>query len=68
MPFVQGQLRNTPLSVNIKTECAHCNQSMHIDIDSDLKYRVEEEGANPIIFIPIVDFSKLNTPSIIDSF
>jgi len=41
---------------------------MHIEIDSDLKYSVEEEGADPIVFIPEVDFSKLEDPSIIDAF
>ena len=41
---------------------------MHIDIDSDLKYHVEEEGANPIVFVPLVNFAKLADPSIIDAF
>ena len=41
---------------------------MHIDIDSDLKYHVEEEGANPIVLVPLVNFSKLADPSIIDAF
>ena len=52
----------------VKTECAHCSQPMHIEIDSELSYRVREEGADPIIFIPQVDFHKLEDPSIIDSF
>jgi len=65
---VQGQLRGESLSVVVKTECAHCSQPMHIEIDSELSYRVREEGADPIIFIPQVDFHKLEDPSIIDSF
>jgi len=41
---------------------------MHIEIDSELHHRVREKGADPIIFIPRVDFNSLEDPSIIDSF
>jgi hypothetical protein len=41
---------------------------MRIEIDSELNYSVREDGAAPIIFIPQVDFQKLEDPSIIDSF
>jgi hypothetical protein len=41
---------------------------MHMEIDSDLNHRVGEEGADPITFIPQVDFQKLEDPSIIDRF
>jgi hypothetical protein len=41
---------------------------MHIEIDSDLNYCVKEEGADPIIFIPEVDFKELEDPSIIEAF
>ena len=68
VPFVQGQLRKEPLSVHIETECAHCAQPMHIEIDSELRYRVEEEGADPLVFSPQVDFDRLSEPSIIDAF
>ena len=68
MPFVQGQLRGEKLSVVIKTECGHCREPLHIEIDSELKYRVLEEGAEPLIHVPLVDLQKLDEPSIIDSF
>jgi hypothetical protein len=29
---------------------------------------VEEEGADPLVFIPMVDFSRLKDPSIINVF
>ena len=67
MPFVQGHLRNEPLAVTIRTECAHCAREMQIEVDSQLRYRVAE-GADPLIFIPLVDFEKLKDPSIIDAF
>jgi hypothetical protein len=74
MPFVQGRLRTAfdknsqPLSVVVKTECAHCAQPLHLEIDSEMRYRVEEEGAAPMISVPVVDFSKLTEPSIVDVF
>ena len=68
MPFVQGQLRNEPLSVVVRTECAHSAQPLHIEIDQALKVRVEEKGAAPMVFVPLVDFDKLEDPSIIDAF
>ncbi len=65
---MQGQLQSEPLSVAIRTECAHCSQPMNIEIDSQVNCRVQEEGAEPMVFVPIVDFEKLTDPSIIDAF
>ena len=67
MPFVQGHLRNQPLAVTISTECSHCARPMRLQVDSELSYQVEE-GADPLIFIPLVNFEKLKDPSIIDAF
>ena len=68
MPFVQGQLRQEPLSFQIETECAHCGRPLHLEIDSELHYHVVEEGAAPLLQVPLVDASKLEDPSIIDAF
>ena len=68
MPFVQGQLRGEPLSVRIESECAHCHRPLHLEIDSRLNFRVEESEADPRVFAPMVDFDKLEEPSIIDAF
>ena len=57
-----------PISIVVKTECAHCGQPLHIEIDSEMKCRVEEQGAAPWVFIADVDFSKLTEPSIVDVF
>jgi hypothetical protein len=67
MPFVQGHLRNQPLEITIQTECAHCSRPIQIEIGSDLNCRVLE-GADPLIFVPLVDFEELEDPSIIDAF
>jgi hypothetical protein len=65
---VQGQLRKEHLTFTIMTECAHCHRQMHIEIDSELNYRVIETDAQPLVYAPMVDFGKLDDPSIIDAF
>jgi hypothetical protein len=65
---VQGQLRGEPLTFAIETECEHCKQPLHLEIDSDLGYRVLEDDAEPLVFVPMVDFDRLEDPSIIDAF
>ena len=67
MPFVQGHLRNESVTASFRTECGHCAQSLRFEVDSELAYRVEE-GANPLIFVPFVNFKKLKDPSIIHAF
>jgi hypothetical protein len=68
VPFVQGHLRGERLSFFISTECGHCHQPLHIEIDSDMAHRVVERGAEPSVYVPMIDFDKLDEPSIIDSF
>ncbi len=67
-PFVQGQLRKENLTFTLTTECGHCHQALHIEIDSELNYRVVEVGAQSLIYAPMVNFAKLADPSIIDAF
>jgi hypothetical protein len=56
------------VSCVIKTECGHCHQPFHIEIDSELEYRVVEKAAQPLVHVPLVDIPNLDEPSIIDSF
>jgi hypothetical protein len=67
MPFVQGHLRNEPLTVTVRSECAHCARPLRIDIDDRLAFGAVEM-ADPLIFVPLVDFEKLKDPSIIHAF
>jgi hypothetical protein len=67
MPFVQGQLRRESLTVSVRTECAHCARPMRIRIDSAL-HCVVEEGGDPLVFVPLVNFAKLKARNIIDDF
>jgi hypothetical protein len=54
--------------VVVETGCHHCDRQLHLEIDSQLAWRVEEEGAEPLIFVPLVDLDRLEDPSIIDAF
>jgi hypothetical protein len=65
---VQGQLRKEAFSFQIDTDCAHCHQAIHIEIDSNLHITAIEGGAEPLVFVPMVDFDRLEDPSIIDAF
>ena len=65
---MQGQLRTETLTFGIETECAHCKQPLHLEMDGDLNCSVVEDGAEPLVFVPMVDFDKLEDPSIIDAF
>jgi hypothetical protein len=65
---VLGRLRKEKLSFEITTECGHCGKTLHIEVDSDLNYKVAEADARPVLSIPMVDFDKLEDPSIIDAF
>jgi hypothetical protein len=65
---VQGHLREESLTFEVETECAHCKQPLHLEMDSDLNYRVVEDDAEPLVFVPMVNFDKLEDPSIIDAF
>jgi hypothetical protein len=41
---------------------------MHMAIDSELVCRVQEEGADPLAFIPLVNFATLADPCITEAF
>jgi hypothetical protein len=67
-PFVQGRLRGEYLSVTVKTSCAHCDEAIHIDFDSELKYRVRERGARPLMFEPNVDWANFADSNILHAY
>ena len=67
MPFVQGHLRGEKLTYTIDTECGHCHQPIQLRVNSDLEYRVERGGPEPLVYAPLLDIQRLE-PSIIDGF
>jgi hypothetical protein len=67
-PFVQGQLRNEYISIEIETKCRHCDQIMHIVIDSNMRVSVREDKAAPLIFMPDIDWDHFAKRTIIDAY
>lgn len=67
-PFVQGRLREESLSVSIRTECAHCGRPMRIEVDSELRCRVEDAGAEPLVFQPQINWATFSEPNIIAAY
>ena len=62
---MQGRLRNEPLVVEIESECAHCGQPLHLTVNSELTWQVQEREATPLVFEPDVDFAHLTALNII---
>jgi len=54
--------------VEVQTQCGHCGEPINLRIDSELNIRVLNDGADPVLFAPEVDFATLEDPSIIDAF
>ncbi|MCJ7781348.1 MAG: hypothetical protein MUQ27_11040 [Acidimicrobiia bacterium] len=59
---------NQNLEAEISTACRCCDRPLQLTVRSDLSYRVVTEGAEPVISVPSVDFSKFEDPSIIHGF
>jgi hypothetical protein len=65
---VQGQLRKEYVSIEVKTMCKHCDQVIHFTMDSNLRVSVCESDANPIVFMPDMDWNNFAERTIIDSY
>lgn len=67
-PFVQGRLRGEQLRVTIETACGHCGRPMHLTVDSDMQVLDQDEGADPLVFEPQVDWESFTGPNIIHAY
>ncbi len=65
---MQGRLTNKPVTAVIGSSCACCERPLELMVTSDLEYRVQTEGAEPLISVPFVNFARLKDPSIIHAF
>jgi hypothetical protein len=54
--------------VSVASECAHCNKTMRMEIDSDMNCSCQEADCTPVIFVPEVNLKTLKDPNIIDAF
>lgn len=67
MPFVQGHYSGGPVTAHIESACACCGQPIAFDVDESMRFEIAGD-AQPLIFVRLVDFAKLEDPSIIDAF
>ena len=65
---MQGLLRDAELTVESTTGCAHCQEPMRLQVDSQLNSRVLEGGSSPLVFQPEVDWAIFTDPTIIDGY
>ena len=74
---MQGRLRNENLVVEIESACAHCGREIHLTVDSELHWSIQEPGApgansapgaQPLLFVPEVDWQHFTEPNIIDAY
>jgi hypothetical protein len=56
------------MSVEIETKCRHCDQILHITVDSNMQASVLEDQATPLVFMPDVDWANFAGRTIIDSY
>jgi hypothetical protein len=54
--------------VDIQSECAHCRRPMRLTADSELRFRVHDGGAEPLVFSPQVDWATFEEPNITHAF
>jgi len=65
---VQGRLKKEYLSVVVETECKHCGREMRINVDSDMKISILDDGTKPLVFMPDVVWNNFAGQNIIDAY
>jgi hypothetical protein len=65
---VQGHLRREYISIDVTTECKHCDRVLRLTIDSEMRVSVGEPDVNPLVFMPEIDWKNFTEPTIIDSY
>jgi Alkylmercury lyase len=67
-PFVQGHLRKQNLTATIYTACAHSQQPITLTVSSAMQITVHEAGAEPLVFMPDLDWEHFSEPTIRDAY
>ena len=65
---MQGHLRKEFTSIDVTTECEHCDQVLNLKVDSNMEVSVGESDANPLVFVPEVDWDSFGERNIIDAY
>jgi hypothetical protein len=66
--FVLGRLLHRQLSVEIRSICGQSDRPLGFTIESNLSWRVHREDAQPLLFVPSVDWEGFSAPNIIDDY
>ena len=54
--------------MTIETVCAHSDRPMRFTLDSEMKVSIDDQGAEPLVFMPQVDWAHFSEPNIIDAY
>lgn len=66
---MQGQLRKGErLAFEVEASCACCGRDVSFRMNGDLDYTLGDASSAPLFFAPLVDFTRLRAPSIVDDF
>lgn len=65
---MQGRLRDEYLTVKIETQCSESHKPIHITLDSDLKVISQTNDAQPLVFLPDVDWANFSEATILDAY
>ena len=65
---MQGKLRDEPLSFDIESECACCKKPIRFTMRHDLTFTLADPSSEPVFFVPMVSFTRLKAPGIIERF
>ncbi len=65
---MQGQLRKQHLTVTIYSTCAYSGQPITLTASSEMQITVHERGAEPLVFMPQLDWENFSEPTIRDAY
>jgi len=66
--YTLGNLRRRPLRVEIRSVCGQSGRPLRLTVASDLSWRPKTHGANPLLFVPSVNWETFRGPNIIDQY
>ena len=66
--FVFGRLLKRQLRVEIRSVCGSSGRPLRLTVDSDLSWRVMTADAQPLLFVPSVDWDQFRAPNIISDY
>jgi hypothetical protein len=66
---VQGRLREgEELTFDIQTACGHCGRTLGLAMDGAMNFKLDDPGAEPLVFMPDVDWDHFEDPNIIHAY